>query len=77
MLSKLSWPAYVEVPGLRPTEGRNLSIHKQGSLSINSLSLSPSHHPDMTEILLKGCNIEGLSSIHPRLGANLAQSLWK
>ena len=46
------WPADLVVPGLRPTQGGNLFNCKWGFIA-HSLSLSPTHHPDMTEILLK------------------------
>ena len=46
------WPADLAVMGLIPARGRNVFSGKLDSTT-NSLSLSPSHHPDMTEILLK------------------------
>ena len=42
------WPADLVVPGLRPAGGRNVFNH-----IANSLSISPTHRPDITEILLK------------------------
>ena len=42
------WPADLVVPSSIPAGG-NVLNHKQGFIAY-SLWLSPSHHPDMTEI---------------------------
>ena len=47
------WPTDLEVTGSSPARCGNLSNRKRGSIA-HSLSLSPNHRPDMTEILLKG-----------------------
>ena len=46
------WPSEPAVPGSRPACGRDLFNHNQGSTP-HSLSLSPTHCPDITEKLLK------------------------
>ena len=53
------WPADLVAPGSIPV-GRNLSNCKLGSIA-HSLSLSPSHCPDTTEMLLR--RTEKLSDI--------------
>ena len=55
-------PADLAVPVLNPARDGNIFTHKQGR--VYRLSLSPYHHPDMTEILLsKGSKIAGHPSI--------------
>ena len=49
---ELRWSADLPIRGSIPVERRNPFIGKQGSTR-NSLSLSLSHRPFMTEILLK------------------------
>ena len=49
------WPADLAVPSLIPRE-RILFNHKKGSIA-HSLSLSPSHCPDMINAVEKGCKI--------------------
>ena len=46
------WPTDLAVPSSSPARGEDLFDHKRGSIA-HSLSLSPTHRPDMTEILLK------------------------
>ena len=46
------WPTDLAVPGSSPTGGGN-RFNCERSFIGYSLSLSNSHHPDMTEILLK------------------------
>ena len=58
------WPTDLAVPSSIPTRGekktkerkKNLLNRKRGSIA-HSLSLSTSHRPDMTEILLKRSSI--------------------
>ena len=50
------WPAELVALSLSPSSGRHLLNPKWGSIA-QSLSLSPTHRPDMTEILLTGCKI--------------------
>ena len=60
------WPANLAVPGSRPAEGGNLSNRGQRSIP-HSLSLSPSHRPDMTEILLKRHEIASYPPIYRQM----------
>ena len=46
------WSTDLAVPGSSPTWGDDLPNRKQGSFA-HSPSLSPAHHPNMTELLLK------------------------
>ena len=46
------WPTDLAVPGSSPTGGGNRFNCERSSIGY-SLSLSNSHHPDMTNILLK------------------------
>ena len=70
------WPTDLAVPSSIPTRGekktkekkKNLLNRKRGSIA-HSLSLSTSHRPDMTEILLKR------SSIYPSFTADKV-SAW-
>ena len=57
------WTTDQTVPSSIPLSRRNLLNRKPGSIA-NSLSLSTSYRPDMTEILLKR------SSIHPSFTAD-------
>ena len=52
LLRVTGWPADLMVPGSSPASGGDLFNCKSGSTS-HSLSLSPTHCPDITEILLK------------------------
>ena len=46
------WPADLVVVGSSPAGGRDLFNGNRGSIA-HSLSLLSTHHPDLTEILLK------------------------
>ena len=48
------WPVDLAVLGLSspPPSGENLFNHKQGFIA-HSLSLSSTHHPDITKVLMK------------------------
>ena len=46
-------PTDLAVPGSSPAWGDDLFNRKRGSI-VHSLSMSPAHRPDITEILLKG-----------------------
>ena len=52
-LSLKHWPADLAVTEASPALGGYLFNPKQGPIA-HSLSLSPTHHPDMTEIFWKG-----------------------
>ena len=45
------WPTELEVSCSSPASGGALFNNRQGLIA-HSLSLSPAHHPDITEILL-------------------------
>ena len=47
------WTADIAIPCSRPAGDKNLFNRKLGYSTAQSLSLSPTHLPDMTEILLK------------------------
>ena len=46
------WPADLSVPGLSPASGLDFFNRKRDSVA-HGLSLSLTHRPDMTKILLK------------------------
>ena len=56
------WPTDLAVLGCRPAGGCNLLNHKRGSIA-HSLLLSLTHHPHLTEILLKRTEIASHPSI--------------
>ena len=60
------WPAALAVLGLRPAGGENLFNQDLGFIA-HSLSFSSSHHPNMTEVLLKRTKKSHILSIFKQL----------
>ena len=77
----ICWNKIWAISGMSHAGDRCLFSHKQFSIA-NNLSVSPSHHPDMTEILLKKCKImsrpsKSIIELSTIFVSNCYSFLWK